>query len=285
MGPHEAAFTGQLYSLEDSNDRRTGVPTVHNGEWASYGVLSGILHAIRFTEDPERQLLLLARAHGLYRISKKGISFEDIGKDDEGFLMDLRRIGARWYAVGGHHHVYREEATGWQRFDQGVHIPDEPGEARILLSIDGVAEDDIYAVGFNGVILHHDGSAWAELESPTNVGLQRVLCVSRDEVYICGYGNALYRGNRTGWQALTAPDENVVYWDMARFHGRIYVCTKQRLFVLNGDRLDEVDIPVEGPLGFYRLDASDTELWSCGNECVLRFDGTTWTQYVWPDNA
>ena len=282
--PDHAAFTGQLFRLEDSNDRRTVVPTVRNGQWASYAVLSGILHAVRFTADPDWQLLLLARAHGLYRFSKKGTTFEDIGKGDDGFLMDLRRIGARWYAVGGHHHVYREEPSGWRRFDDGIHVPGEAGEDKVLLSIDGVAEDDIYAVGFGGTILHHDGLAWTMLASPTNAGLQRVLCVSRDEVYICGNENGLYRGNRAGWQALAAPDDAVVYWDMAHFQGKLYVCTKHQLYVLAEGGLEEVSIPMEGPLGFYRLEASETELWSCGNECVLRFDGQAWTQYIWPDN-
>lgn len=282
-----ATLIGHYYAFEDSDEERTVLLSLKKGVWGSLNV-SGIAHAVRFDgkpNDPKRQTFILDRNRGLYRVTSKGVQFDRINEDRQGFLMDLRQISGQWYTVGGHHQIYRQEKSGWRAIDTGVYVSGEAGEAKLLLSIDGLTSKDIYAVGFNGVILHFDGTKWSNLDSPTNVGLQRVLCVTKDEVYICGYGNSLYRGNTKGWLALTEPDDSVVFWDMAYFKGRLYVCTKKALYMVNSnDELEEVEIPVKGPLGFYRMDASDKELWTCGNECVLRFDGKKWSQYIFPDN-
>jgi hypothetical protein len=186
--------------------------------------------------------------------------------------------------LGGHHRIHRLDGKMWKSIDGGVYIASAKGEAKSLASIDGTSASDLYAVGSSGVIFHFDGKRWAAQKSPTEFGLQRVLSVSKDEVYLCGNTNGLYRGSRSSWKALTRYDKSVTFWDMAWFAGKLYVCSKAKLFVLEKDELVEVKIPVRGPLGFYRMDARDGELWTCGNECVLRFDGKKWKQYVFPDN-
>jgi hypothetical protein len=279
-------LTGNYYALEDSEEERTALLSLKKGNWGGLD-LSGIAHAVRFigTSRQKKEYLVLERNRGLYRIvPPKSVKFEMINKNREGFLMDLRRIANNWYAVGGHHQIYREDNGRWIQIDDGVYVTSEEGEAKILLSVDGNSEKDIYTVGFNGVIFHYDGTSWRLLDSPTNMGFQRVLCINEEEIYICGYGNSLYRGNKNGWQALTEPDDSITYWDMAYFKGRVYVCTKKKLFEIQNDQLEEVEIPVKGPLGFYRMDSDENELWTCGNECLLKFDGETWTQYIFPDN-
>ena len=144
--------------------------------------------------------------------------------------MDLRKIEKRWYIVGGHHQIYVEKGGVWQSIDEGVYIPGEKGETRILLSIHGLKESDIYAVGMNGVVFHYDGKKWTELDSPTNAGLQRVLCVSSDEVYLCGNAKGLYRGNKKQWSALTEADDAVTFWDMAFFRNQVYVWHEEATF-------------------------------------------------------
>lgn len=278
---------GNYYALEGAEEERTALLSLRGGVWGGMD-LSGIAHAVRYrgeTHDLNKQYLVLERNKGLYMVTPpNNVRFVKVNDTRDGFLMDLRQIGERWYAVGGHHQIYREENGKWESIDSGVYIPGDAGEAKILLSIDGNSEKDIYAVGFNGVVLHYDGITWKQLDSPTDYGFQRVLCVSEDEVYLCGYGNSLYRLNKDSWIALTEPDDAVVFWDMRYFQGKLYVCTKKKLFILEHNQLEEVIIPVKGPLGFYRMDSDENELWTCGNECLLQFDGKNWKQFVFPDN-
>ncbi len=281
------ALTGHYYASEEKEEQRTAFLTFRNGTWGGMDV-AGISHTLRFTgnpADPNRQYLILERNRGLYRFTPpSSLHFERIHQNRKGFLMDLRKVAGNWYAVGGHYQVYREVHGVWDPIDDGIYLPGEEGDAKLLTSIHGLTDSDIYTVGFNGIILHYDGMNWTQVQSPTNVGIQRVLCVSNDEIYICGNANGLYRGNRRQWAALTEADERITFWDMAAFKGRVYACTKKELFVINGNSVEKVEIPVKGPLGFYRMDSDQDELWTCGNECLLQFDGENWKQHIFPDN-
>jgi hypothetical protein len=283
-----ASFTAHYYALEDSDDLRTAWITLRDKKWGGIDV-SGIAHALRLSGRPtsaDREYLLLERNRGLYRVSPSGeVKFSRINEERDGFLMDLREIAGKWYAVGGNHQIYRLDGRSWKPIDDGVYVAGEEGEAKMLWSIDGTSNSNLYAVGSSGVIYHFDGKHWELRDSPTNCGFQRVLCVSNEEVYVCGYANSLYRGDADGWRPLSERDQSVIFWDMAYFKGKLYVCSKKKLYVLENDELAEVDIPVAGPLGFYRMDVRDETLWTCGNECVLQFDGKKWMQHVFPDNV
>ncbi|GAB6907589.1 conserved hypothetical protein [Desulfosarcina cetonica] len=280
-------LTGHYYALENTDDERTAFLSFNKGVWGSLNV-SGISHAIRFkpgSKTIKRECLLLERNRGLYRIATAtDVKFERIAEKRDGFLMDLRQIAGHWYAVGGHHQVHVEQNGHWTPFDNGIYVPGEAGEAKILLGIDGLSQDDIYAVGLNGVIFHYDGVSWKLMDSPTNLGLQRVLCINKDEVYLCGNGNGLYRGSKNTWVPLTDPDKSVTFWDMESFQGEVYACTKEALFKIKNDQLSKVDIPLDGPLAFYRMASNKSQLWACGNECLLRYDGKRWKQYAFIDN-
>lgn len=279
---------GNYYALEDTADQRTTLLSLTKGTWGSMD-LSGIAHAIRYSgasPNGKKEYLVLERSRRLYRISPPAqVHLQQIAEKRQGFLMDIRRIGSKWYSVGGHHQIYQGNGRAWEPIDEGIYIPGEKGDTKTLLSIHGLSESEIYSVGFDGVIFQYNGKKWRQLDSPTNVGLQRVLCVTEEEVYICGNAKGLYRGNARQWFPLTQPDEKTTFWDMAFFQGAVYVCTKKKLFVIRDQSLEEVKIPVKGPLGFYRMDADDDELWTCGNECLLQFDGKTWKQHIFPDNT
>jgi len=282
----EVVLTGNYYDLEDSTEQRIAILSLKNGKWGGLD-LSGTAHSVRVEgSGSTKAYLILERNRGVYVVRPPdGMNFIEVAPDREGFLMDLRKVGRFWYTVGGHHQIHKSESgESWDGFDDDIVIHGDAGIGAVLLSVDGFSESDIWAVGFDGVILHFNGTAWYEYESPTNIGLQRVLCVADDEVYICGNARGLYRGDNTHWYELTDVDESETFWDMAFFQGSLYVCSKKNLYKLEKDELVPVEIPVKGPLGFYRMSCNEKQLWTCGNECLLRFDGSTWKQFVFPDN-
>ena len=46
----------------------------------------------------------------------------------------------------------------------------------------------------------------------------------------------------------------------------------------------KIVIDVEDPLGFYRMDCNENQLWTVGNECILKYDGKKWEQFKFPLN-
>lgn len=283
-GPGRAVLTGHYYAKEKTDEQISAARLIENGTWTSLKAYTGIVHAVRHDPGAKLEFLLLERALTLYRVSAKAeFEFEAIREDRDGFLMDLRKIGTHWYTVGGQHQVLRQEGKKWRPIDEAIFLDGDEGDSALLQSIDGTSETDIYAVGTNGAIFHFDGKDWTEFDPPTDNDFERVLCVAKDQVYLCGTENTLYRGTDDAWLPLTDPDE-ATFWDMARFQGKVYVCSGVKLYVIEGDELEEVEVPIEGQPHFYRLDASDTDLWCAGGECVLQFNGEKWTQHLYPEN-
>ena len=93
------------------------------------------------------------------------------------------------------------------------------------------------------------------------------------------------KGKIDNWKLLIEPDESVTYWDMIQFKDEIYICSKKNLFKLSSEGLPvKIVIDVEDPLGFYRMDCNENQLWTVGNECILKYDGKKWEQFKFPLN-
>lgn len=280
-------FTANYYALENSIEEKTAIISLKEGKWGGTN-LQGIAHALMVDHinSKQRVIYVLDRNRAVYKLdsSIQG-DWIRINESRNGFLMDLNKIGGDLYAVGGNHQIYHEVAGNWNAVDDGVYINGAKGGAKILTTIDGINKDNIYAAGMNGVILYYDGKRWDRLDVPTNVGIQKILCVSDKTVYACGYENLLMRGNSNGWEVLTELDDSIVYWDMCKYKDDIFMCSKTNIFRLSDSGFPiQEDINVERPLGFYRMDANQEQLWTVGNECVLKYDGKKWEQFKFPLN-
>ncbi|NVB43497.1 hypothetical protein G6O69_37100 [Pseudenhygromyxa sp. WMMC2535] len=51
---------------------------------------------------------------------------------------------------------------------------------------------------------------------------------------------------------------------------------------MQAQRLEEVELGLDQPVGFYRLDSGDGVLWSFGPKDLLRFDGQAWQRSPLP---
>ncbi len=104
-----------------------------------------------------------------------------------------------------------------------------------LRALWGFAEDDVWAVGSPGLVLHWDGRAWSQVRVPTSSSLASVWGSGPNDVWVAG-----------GWPAV------VLHWD--------------------GRRWSEVPVPVEGRLEAVSGTAPD-DVWVVGPEAALHWDG------------
>ena len=79
------------------------------------------------------------------------------------------------------------------------HIVDSP-TTKSLNSVYFVTEDDGWAVGNSGTIVHYDGSRWSIVESPTEADLHSVYLVSPNDGWIVGNWGTILRYDGTDWQ-------------------------------------------------------------------------------------
>ena len=178
-----------------------------------------------------------------------------------GFLSGTRLIGSSSYACGSQNAVYRLSKRIWVDVAGSLRVkyggPSDP----ILNAIDGFDEQDIYAVGYNGSIVHFDGTRWQQLDTPTNQHLHQVLCHTDGLVYACGRGGVVLRGRQDRWEDLSSPERTQDFWGLAAFKGEVYLCTYQQLFRIVGRDLTGIVVPVNSAGSFYRLASNESFPW------------------------
>lgn len=193
-----------------------------------------------------------------------------------GPLRCVRRIGDHVYAVGGDRQAFRRERAGeWTSIDDSARPDFEDTTIFGFESIDGFAENDIYAAGWKGEIWHFDGSMWRLQPSPTNILLTTVCCGADGYVYIAGREGLLLCGRNNHWDIVDTGDIRADFWSATWFDGFLYLSGMQGLYRLMNGQLEFVD-PGLGPTSFNTLAVEGNEMWSIGATDIVAFDGVQW---------
>jgi hypothetical protein len=246
--------------------------------------------ALSATLTPSMDLIVVGADGPVLHGMPAGFSDEQIdpsasGPEFNGQIRDARFIGPKVVAVGMSRQVYRREQKGqWAHIDQGVLA--KPRDMVGFNSVDGFAPNDIYAVGLKGEIWHYDGKNWRQEESPTNVALHRVRCVSgkKGAVYACGAGGMLLRGSPDGFQVIAQGSATDNFYGLEWFEGKLYVAGLTALYVLEDDALQPVDVGLGEGVTFGDLHANDGVMWSVGARHILTTeDGGKWTQLFYSE--
>ncbi len=198
------------------------------------------------------------------------------GDTCQGVIRDLRAVGLHLYACGMGRQVYRRDGPGGWIAHHGA-MALTPGTLAVagLNAIDGLSEENMYAVGFLGEIWHYDGSVWRQLESPTNVILHRVRHVKEGVAYACGQAGVVLRGSGTTWEVLAHNSTEEDLWGMEWFQERLYVSSSTAVYVLGEDLLLSRVSPPGATCG--HLHANDGVMWSFGGAYLMSTtNGTDW---------
>jgi hypothetical protein len=283
------AFFGHFYHPPDPDVPLTRpVVALPNGGWGvvhDTDVNDIVCGGSYFERDDKRSLLAVFRFGETYIY--EGTSRIGVPKPPGvGFLSWVKVISGGTYACGSQNAVYRLDGRVWVDVASTLRVNyGGPGDP-VLNAIDGFNEQDIYAVGYNGSIVHFDGSQWRRIETPTNQHLHQVLCHTDGRIYLCGRGGTVFRGGMNAWEDLSLPGYEEDFWGLTAFDGQVYVCTYKRLFrVIDGGLTDEV-VRVNSAGSFYRLASNESCLWATtGTGRVLRFDRKDWVELIWPDSV
>ena len=201
-----------------------------------------------------------------------------------GYLSQIRVIDGALFICGYRRQVHRRDGGQWHLISDPILDRRAEGPWNGFESIDGFAQDDLYAVGDDGEIWHFDGATWRACDSPTNQNLADVRCID-GKAWICGDRGIVLCGDKDGWQVVwdkKAPSEN--WWSLEHFVGKTYLAGNEFLGVLEDGQIDEVDVGLKEEITTMVLHARDGVLWSIGEEDILSWDGSRWTAWVAPEN-
>jgi hypothetical protein len=192
-----------------------------------------------------------------------------------GWIRDARVIAGHLYAVGMSRQAYaRTPDDKWLHIEGDMLAP--LGALAGLNGVDGFSSTEIYAAGLNGEIWRHDGSAWKQLVSPTNVQLNAVRRCG-DFIHVAGSSGVLLRGRHDTFNVVATEDNQENLYGLAPLGSDVFVTSMKKIFVLRDGQLEEVDTGL-GEITAGALDANDGVLWSVGAKHIVHTaDGKAWT--------
>jgi hypothetical protein len=261
-------------------------------QWVHYDVNDDMIRSVAYLDEDGRCYLMglsgiiysfggHGRPLGLTNVA--GTSQREVIADAEeyGELFRIRSIGGHVYACGQSSQVYRRAHGRWEHFDRGL----LDLRASTLEDIGGTGPENLYAVGWGGLILRFDGQNWRRVDSPTNQHLSNIKIISNEEIYTCGNNGVLLRGAGEHWEFVGDPDFKANFWGMEFFNGKLYLAHMEGLLEFDGMHFGAVDFGVERKLTYYRLHANDGILWSFGINDLFCFDGQRWREVICPENV
>ena len=286
FSPRKGLFgtAAYLHELEGEEVEFTRFYMTRDGQWVNREFNEDIVSISYAKEGNDASWWLLSKRGKVISSSSKG-RFEEIipdagtGPGKFGYLSDIRFINGRLYAVGVGRQAYRRDNAQWVRFDGEIRLKSTKVGFR---AIDGLSEDSIHAVGYDGAIWYFDGRAWKEAHSPTNQTLEAVRVASPGLCYVCGKSGVVLRGYRDSWELMKS-DVRENFWGIESFKNHIYLATTSGLFIINGGSLQKMDLErkVEGR----KLYSNGDEMWSMEHHEIWIFDGKSWREAICPDNA
>ncbi len=200
-----------------------------------------------------------------------------------GFVTKIREIAGTLYVCGMSGQIYQRGASTWVPIDDGVVDPRGAPKALDLYCIDGTSENDIYAVGQQGLVWHRTNKSWNRI-NVTDQNVNWVRCVSPDEVYLACTGGTFFRGHGDHWEDFSVPKMQQSFECVEAFKGRIYLATLSGLYSFDGKKVSPVDTGLNPVPDGNHLHAKDGVLWSFGPNHICFFDGKKWTYLKHPDN-
>jgi hypothetical protein len=190
------------------------------------------------------------------------------GPGGMGDLCDMRWIGKHLYVAGMGRQVYRREGSGrWVHRDAGTGESKMAKKIRGFTAIDGLDEEDIFAVGFEGEIWRCRKGKWKSLKSPTHQVLELLRVISPTLAYAAGADGVLLRGIGDAWTLVTHRATIHEFRGMEWFRDNLYLSTEDSIYRLTQDnKLVPIKIGLRRNWTCGDLHANDGVLWSFGSK-------------------
>lgn len=149
-----------------------------------------------------------------------------------------------------------------------------------LYDIWGAANDDIFAVGSDGTVLHFDGGQWSVVYSGgTNAPwLNSVWGSSASDVYVCGTGGALLHYDGATWNVVTTRTAHDL-WDVWGMSDSSIYAVGSNGTVLHYDGTNMTSMPTPITKTLYGIwGTGDNDLYAVGwGGTIIHYDGNDWT--------
>lgn len=164
-------------------------------------------------------------------------------------------------------------------FDGTAWVPSESGSTETLNGLYFISETDGYAVGNAGVILHYDGVAWTESVSGTTKNLTSVAFADANTGWAVGSGGLILKYTGTWSEEVSGSTVDLTGVSVVNT-GDVWACGKSKIILhYNGSAWSSQEV---GTKDFNSISfSSPTTGWAVGKSgTIFMYDGMQWFSQV-----
>ncbi len=173
--------------------------------------------------------------------------------------------------------------TGYQMQLDTVYAwnKDESGVTSDIFDSYIVADNNMWAVGADGLVIHNDGSGWSVVDVGVSVDLRSVSFVDANNGYIVGDAGTVLNYDGTTWAVVDAVTTvNLLGVSFADADNGVVVGAGGTIVVFNAGLWQEVTTGDINDL-YDVVMLSSTNIWACGTgKIVVHYDGSEWIAEV-----
>lgn len=188
---------------------------------------------------------------------------------DVWFVGERSGPGFTWYGKAAH----------WN----GTTITDDPlplsPTTTVLRGVCSTGANAVWVVGDGGKILRYNGVGWANVASPTTLGLTGIWCKG-SSIFVVGEGSTMLKWNGSAFVAMTPPAGNTTWLSVSGTSDSDVWASGRggRLAHWDGSTWTIVTNPADSLSDIDRVLAiSATEAWALDG-ALMKWDGTSWTR-------
>lgn len=153
-----------------------------------------------------------------------------------------------------------------------------------LWGVHAIEEDDVYAVGLGGAILHYDGKSWKSDAGSATGATWYGMHGSGQTIVLVGSGGAIQRTTGQGLEPVSAPAA-VDLHDVHSADEAVFWVVGDLGTVLRGEGAEFalIDVPTNADLHGVHVAGPDEVFVVGDGGTLLRFDGSDWAAIELPD--
>ena len=166
--------------------------------------------------------------------------------------------------------VVSPDSCVWSAMDSGT--TNELGD------VWGSSSSDVFAVGYNGTLLHYNGSVWSTISSGTTNTLCCVWGSSSSDVFAVGYNGTILHYNGSAWSAMSSGTTNHLYGVWGSSSSNVFaVGSNGTILHYNGSVWSAMGSGTTNHLhGIWGTSSSD--VFAVGsNGTILHYNGSVWS--------